>query len=237
MPDHQQPVKQTRHSVRMPPCPNVQFTMVALVLQGEAEPPQPRRLHAKQQRQLFSGSTIITFQLSTVSPTFSRDGQGALCQPVTDQQIQRAARLPQNIAEEIALFAANLVHNFPQRCRAGRGFDRTARLFRIIAVLGPPAGKRLRVSPSRWSSPASLLLSAYCVRHRRRDQFLRDQGTQFTIVRQQIVLQSLYKRFGSRRRHGGDHIQNHTEIQRVGKGMGISQRRRPLTRIKCSNCA
>ena len=31
-------------------------------------------------------------------------------------------------------------------------------------------------------------------------------------------------------------LRNHTEIQRVGRGMGINQRRLPLTAIKCSNC-
>ena len=102
-------------------------------------------------------------------------GRAPFCQPVTDQQIQRAARLPQNIAEEIALFAANLVHNFPQRCQAGRGFDRTARLFRIIAVLGPPAGKRLRVvAPVAGVHQLLFFFQRITYRVVKADQFLRD---------------------------------------------------------------
>ena len=31
-------------------------------------------------------------------------------------------------------------------------------------------------------------------------------------------------------------FKNHTEIQLVGRGMGISGRWRPLTAMKCSNC-
>jgi hypothetical protein len=58
----------------MPPGAHVQFTVIAFIFQGKAEPAQPGRFHAEQQRQLLFGSTIITFQLSTVSPT-SRYGR------------------------------------------------------------------------------------------------------------------------------------------------------------------
>jgi hypothetical protein len=38
---------------------------------------------------------------------------------VADQQVHRPADLPQNIAKEVTLFAADLVDHLPQRRRAG----------------------------------------------------------------------------------------------------------------------
>ena len=64
---------------------------------------------------------------------------------MADQQVHRPADLPQNIAKEVTLFAADLIDHLPQRRRAGMGADRTTGLFRVVAILRPPAGKRLGV--------------------------------------------------------------------------------------------
>ncbi|MOA39390.1 hypothetical protein D3C78_1611670 [compost metagenome] len=69
----------------------------------------------------------------------------AFCQLVSHQQIQHAARLPEDIAKEIALFAANLIDHFPESFETGASFHRESRLFGVITVLRTPAGKGLRV--------------------------------------------------------------------------------------------
>lgn len=61
------------------------------------------------------------------------------------QQIHGCARLPQNIAKEIALFAAEAIHHLPQRLQAGGCLDAKPGLFGEIAVFRSPAGKGLRV--------------------------------------------------------------------------------------------
>lgn len=51
--DHQQPVEEARHTVRMPPGAYINASMIAFIFQCEAQATQSRRFHPKQQRQLF----------------------------------------------------------------------------------------------------------------------------------------------------------------------------------------
>ncbi len=51
--DHQQPVEEAWHAVRMPPGAYINASVVAFIFQREAQATQSWRFHPKQQRQLF----------------------------------------------------------------------------------------------------------------------------------------------------------------------------------------
>ena len=69
--------------------------------------------------------------------------RAAFRQPVAHQQIHRSACLPENIAEEITLFAADLVHHLPQRCRWPR-----------FSPCSPPVSGNNRTPAASGQTPA-----------------------------------------------------------------------------------
>lgn len=85
----------------MPPGAHVNFAVATFIVQREAKPPQARRFHAKQERELFfwfdNDHFPAIYRIAWLEQGMRR---AAFRQFMPHQTVHRGARLPQNIAEK-----------------------------------------------------------------------------------------------------------------------------------------
>lgn len=85
-----------------------------MLVEGKGQAPEPRRLHAEQQRQLalfLQGDHLPTVDL--VAELQGGACRAAIMDTITGEIIQAGADLPQQVGEEIPLIAAYLLHHMP----------------------------------------------------------------------------------------------------------------------------
>ena len=85
-------------------------------------------------------------------------------------------RVFQKIAEEITFFAANLVHHFPQRLKAGRGFTVQPACLDNNRTPAASGQRPARHNPSRWSYQLLFFFQRIAYRVVKPDQILRIQA-------------------------------------------------------------